>query len=199
MTEFKKVFICAERLFREKIFFINPTKFVVIGIDPVQFKVLVRICDGVSGTSVTLPDGQFGFFVQHFESSLTKKWFLDHILRCDATYHIEKNSCWFMQNTDLTRKVELSRHEAEKLIRIGPLIRFAMESRQADARKYKKVVDKYQILTKGMDASKTCELIMKSFLHESHKKSVEFHVLSEIICNTEYLYTMEYYKTFFDK
>lgn len=178
------------RLFNEKIVFLNKstTKYVIIGIDPVDFSSVARICDRVTGTHVSMRGDVFGDFLSELDARYDGSYALDRLYTGPSIKVI--NDLFWISNDNSS--VALHKISVGNLVEISHLLYKEVRRRDKCNQTYKDIVDKYRDATARMNPAETTEFLRKSI--KICNFNDEYDVLFSILTNIDYLDTLDYYK-----
>lgn len=189
---------CEGRMFHEKIIFLNKstTKFVIVGIHPISFKPMMKICDRATGTYFSIGMEQFVFFFRHITSLIDE----DFPFGSDEDSGIEvipiSMNVWKIR-TPTELGIVVHKTSLEKLIEIQDCIFSELNQRLSCLEEYKNTIDEIRDAT-----TEFSEREILKYLHEIRMNenvgSLKYQVALDLVFSRDYLLTLpEYYNNFY--
>ncbi len=126
-----KLWTNEERMFGEKVFYLNKstTKHLIVGLEPNNFKGLVKICDRVTGKHITIIRENFSTFIRVIDSILTTSYTLEngHVRKTGDNSGIKfgviSDGIWKLSEVDNPRaSIFMHRTTFHALLRIDELV-----------------------------------------------------------------------------
>jgi len=181
------------RMFNEKFVFLNKstTKYIIIGNDPIDFDVVVRICDRVTGTHVSMDAATFSHFLSHLTAAHDGTYSLDSLLR-GVDIKVIRDMFWVKTAKD---SIPLHSITVENLIRIPRELIHEIKLHEDCRSEYRGFFEKYRASTAGLDPSETTAFLRHLLSQLNRYSDRDEHTfLFDLIVNRDYLYTLEKYK-----
>lgn len=180
------------RMFDEKIYFLNKstTKFVIVGIEPVNLKPSVCICDRVNGFYITIDGEMIGYFFRKLKAVLSGMVDTDTYQDCGITIKKKGSNYWFM-NGDYG--VVLHEISVQNLSFIGPILTAAVVKRADESDDYESIINSFKDTTELM----SCDAILfwwRSKLDDIVTHTKPYNILVDLIVNSAYLKKLQKYK-----
>jgi hypothetical protein len=186
------------RLFIERFYFLNKstTKYVIIGIDPVTFEVLIRICDRVTGSHVTITHNNFGNFITHLKSHACGRnnpgmaYSLDASELKEITIKNIHDLYWLSTGTDT---VGLHFICVDNLIYIAKHLGMIMKEYTFVNRLYKEYINHLCAKTANMNNHQTLDFLFDE-LDNCRGQLINGHLLMDLVAHADYFITLPFYK-----
>lgn len=196
------------RLFNERIIYLNKstTKYLIIGIDPVEFEVVVRICCRTTGNHVTIPGGRFFIFVLKANDPTAELPGLE--LDC-VNIKVINDLFWISEtpkegeHPTFVKSIALHPISIDKLLRIQNAIKSLIASHDCIALNYKRIVDSFRSKTAAKDDAGTMKFLYGQLgmrgMYGVSTDSDTYNVALDMICNQDYFETLDLYKGFYNE
>lgn len=186
-----KLWTNEERMFCEKLFYLNKstTKHLIAGYDALNFEPLVRICDRVTGSYITLRKEHFTDFIGLIDSILNNTYIVERgIVRRpgDASginVKIMGRKTWKLSQVDLPHAVIIVHENSLKVVlRIARLVMDHLS--RHDAQSFDSFIRGVTLDTPDLPLDELVERLY-SRLETYHPDSTEHTIISDLICNIE--------------
>lgn len=187
-----KLWTREERMFDEKFFFLNKstTKYVITGLDARFFEPVVKICDRVTGSHITIKKQDFVAFTQIISSILNGTYKLERGFIEESTqlYGIKVYSV----TNDIWKFIQADKNYASVLIHKSSLKVFSQvqqlildRTMSADTTGYLSFIKQLRIITDTLEDPSTITEFLYERLATFTPGCIEYQVLFDLICNDE--------------
>lgn len=186
-----KLWTSEERMFGEKMFYLNKstTKHVIVGLSPPSFDAVVKLCDRVTGTNITIKKLDFPQFVRVVVSIQSGIYNLEKLFitgasdLCGITFRNICAGIWELTPIDLEYSSILIHETTLKtLLRIERLIIAQLMNDDLDV--YRPYIEELRENTIEMDANQIIEYLY-SQTSKYTTRCMEYQIISDLICNME--------------
>lgn len=186
-----KLWANEERMFGEKFFYLNKstTKYVIGGHDPRTLEPMVRICDRVTGSHITIARNDFGAFMMVVKSIVFHSYKLDRGFiegagpLCGIKVSSVNSDIWKLTQVDLEHaNILIHKSSFKTLLRIERLIEKHLNTHTPAS--YLEVINDVRQKAFGMDEAELYEY-MYDMINIHTTESIVHQVLSDLISNRE--------------
>lgn len=187
------------RLFLERTVYLNKstTKYAIIGVHPITFRSIMKICDRSSGSYFDVTSGQYLYFMRRVKTLLDENFEVDNpVFVDDSRDHVFaftplSQDVWRIESED-GPGAALHRISLENLIRFDAYVMADLVQRETWAIDCEKEMEEIRFATVDFAESKILEYI-DTISKKSEYGSLNHQLALDLIINREYLLTLQEY------